>query len=249
MKCYNCDTSISDKYLLCKSCAFDPKVGISLKEVKKRYKLTEEELDEADLFCLSYSYKGYNCKKYLVSEVKNLRKKLKALNPKDKKRIAHPKKRNFRSDDKKDKEEQMFKKEKIKEYVKAFLLKLESSFTIDSPEVIQLIYKYSQYVSLSILDASNCVYDDMILVKEAKDKEMQAMERLDRLIEDKIGKEYMSDAKNHYSYKRYLKGEMDIEKCLSNLLSYSDQVQQKRNMDNWKKKNDYYAKQYKFLDD
>lgn len=234
MNCYSCDNLITDKnktkYELCKKCSFDPNIGITLTDVKKKYKLTEDELDDAELFCITFHSNGYSGTKYLIAEVEELAEELtKDLDNTDSRRMAYLKQRNIMSSIKKERQDLLEKKEKIREHVKALLLKLDLTCTIDHPEVIRLIDKYVKYNSLSIFDAANNVYDDIVQFQEVEKENAGRKEIIDKFLEGKLEDKYFEKAKTLNAYQKYLENKLTINQCLSQIDSYISKMTNQKN--------------------
>jgi hypothetical protein len=94
MTCINCETEISNRYdyKICSDCKYSDAVMISLTEAKRKYKLTDEEIDEAELFYIQFTVHRNLGTKFLISEIHELARKLtKNLDMSDKKRVAFSK--------------------------------------------------------------------------------------------------------------------------------------------------------------
>ena len=59
INCISCNTELKRSYdKICVNCKFDDKIMISLTEVKNKFKLSEDDLDRADLFKIVFIIKG-----------------------------------------------------------------------------------------------------------------------------------------------------------------------------------------------
>ena len=94
MNCVGCGKEISKRYVdeICVECRFDPLVVISTTEIKKKYRLTDDDINNADLFSITFNTHGNIGTKYLISEIEELVEKLvKDLPESDKKKLIREK--------------------------------------------------------------------------------------------------------------------------------------------------------------
>ena len=91
MSCYNCKKDNNDSYHpICINCQFNPAVMISKSDAKRKFKLSDCDLEKSDLFCISFETIYYSGTKYLISDIINLSAELtKNLPNNDKKRQAY----------------------------------------------------------------------------------------------------------------------------------------------------------------
>jgi len=61
-----------DTDIICSDCKFNPKVTISTTDAKKKYRLTNEEINDAELFNFSITYYRRTGYKYLLDDIREL---------------------------------------------------------------------------------------------------------------------------------------------------------------------------------
>jgi len=78
MSCINCKTEISKRASdpICVTCRFDPNVTISLTEARTKYKLTDEELKNPNLFKMNFVCHKNMATKFLRTEINELARNL-----------------------------------------------------------------------------------------------------------------------------------------------------------------------------
>uniref|UniRef100_A0A6C0CCM8 Uncharacterized protein n=1 Tax=viral metagenome TaxID=1070528 RepID=A0A6C0CCM8_9ZZZZ len=78
MRCRNCFESIPAyvRSELCDTCRWDSKVTISTTNAKKKYMLTNSEIEAANLFCYEISFRYAHGFKYLVMDIEELAEKV-----------------------------------------------------------------------------------------------------------------------------------------------------------------------------
>ena len=206
MNCISCNKEINSKSTknICLDCRFDPDVMISYTDVKKKYKLTDDEIDSTKLFFVQFKIHGNIGTKYLRSEIEHLADELtKDLDPYNKKRQAYLKQKELIDEIKKKEEEYINMKKKIKE------------------DVLELVKKYDVVVD----DVTKCyvdeLFEDINVTKEKNRNTMRIVEKvgkwyrkkelkikkknkIEKQIKKKIKKKYHQYAFDHNAYQQYI---------------------------------------------
>ena len=126
MKCINCDKDLNKMWgdRICKPCRYDPLAMMSYTDVKKKYKLTADELDNADIFYISFTAHNKLCTKYLVKHVEKLVYDLtKDLDDKDPRKRAFEKQKRIMDEMKIENSKTNNDKKIMIEYIKELLLR------------------------------------------------------------------------------------------------------------------------------
>lgn len=244
MECYNCEKSITkyNKKQLCRECTFDPTIVISLTDVKRKYKLTEKELEEAALFSITFQIHRNTGTKYIISEVEKLAEEItKDLEDTDKRKIAFLRQKIIMKQIKTEKENLLEKKQKIEEHVKVLMQKLDHTEDINECLIIELIDKYLKDPNISIFDAAYNVFNDIVKIIEEHKKKREKRENMDILINEKIDRKYIKKAKEHPTYHEYIEKEgLSIKKCYSKIENFIikeiNKIERKKRMNKLLKK-------------
>lgn len=159
-KCYNCNVIIPNIYELCYTCAFDPDIVINKTQVKKKYKLTDSDLYNSNLFVLEYkSGYGSYCYKYLLKEVHELSKEItKDLDYKNPKKKSFLKQVNIMDDIKKKLEEKEKRYQEIENALVIFMEKLEYRDIINIDEYYKNIRENADNLDISLTVAINKIF-------------------------------------------------------------------------------------------
>lgn len=85
MNCYCCKKETNNKKKICRECFFDPYRVINYTDVKKKFKLSNMDLNEYKdvIFSMPYILSGQLCTKYIYKEILNISKKIVEKNPED----------------------------------------------------------------------------------------------------------------------------------------------------------------------
>ncbi len=202
MECVNCKTGISARASdpICVDCRFDPNVMISLTEAKLKYKLTEEELENGNLFQINFiCHKNYSTK-FLRSEINDLAKVLtKDLDNSNKKKRAFNKQNDIFMviDNKKN-----IKMERMKNINNICLELLVKHSVIQTPEITEFMTTlineddtdFDEFqIALKIVDNVNILYKKILYKQERKKK-------LDDMIENHFTNKYLELGYEHNAY-------------------------------------------------
>uniref|UniRef100_A0A6C0C7L3 Uncharacterized protein n=1 Tax=viral metagenome TaxID=1070528 RepID=A0A6C0C7L3_9ZZZZ len=100
MRCCCCFKLLRSKSIsgICGKCKFDPSLTISTTNAKKKYKLTDDEIEDAWLYSFEVSINGHGGYKYLIYDIAELAKNIfAAIDDNDKRKQAYLK--NTKDDD------------------------------------------------------------------------------------------------------------------------------------------------------
>src|SRR3989304_6047599 len=142
-ECYSCKISLSRyEKKLCGNCSFSSSVSIFKSEVKQLYKLTDDDLDDADLFSIHPIIHRNVTTKYLIKEVEEFVSNFtKDLPDDDKRKIAYLKYKQEKNIQE-EKEKIFHQREKsIKEYVKLLVSRYNVTLKDDYNNKIKEIIK------------------------------------------------------------------------------------------------------------
>lgn len=144
MNCYNCNVKLLKREELCKDCKFNDEVTISKTNVKKLYKLTDNDLNDPDLYYFTFSIMhGYGTR-YMIEDIEDLVEEITDCEITDKRYIALTKIREKRDkkindikimDEKiqvvKDLLRTMIEKEDLNQYIDQMKFLIDNDFYLD----------------------------------------------------------------------------------------------------------------------
>ena len=206
---------------------------ISYTEAKKKYKLTEEEIDSADLFYVQFKIHGNIGTRYLTSQIETLANKLnKDCTPDDKKRQAY------------------LKQKEIQDEINVKKNKLEERTRDVKNEILELLKKYEIvinseidcYINLLIIKTDVMDIDFITILKMVDSchrlyiKNKMKYERtieMNESIEKLFNKKYHSIACNHRVYHNYVGGKINTHKeAIDMIQKYIQNLIDKENREN-----------------
>lgn len=197
---------------ICVECKFNPNVVISHTEAKRKYKLTDEEIDSADLFFIQFKIHGNIGTKYLISEIETLADKLtKDIDLCDKRKQAY------------------LKQKEINDKIRDKQNKIEERTQLIKTEILELIKKYGieinndidTYINTLLIKSDVMNIDNMSVIKMVdnvnkmyiKNKiRYERKARIDRNIEKLFNKKYHQIGYNHYAYREYIESKIKHRK-------------------------------------
>lgn len=204
MNCYNCESNIGyKKTTLCKQCTFDPNIVISTTEAKILYKLTNEEINNANLFKITFKVRGNIGTKYLRKDIRDLAVKLSKKLPFDNQQ----------------KQSQLLnKKTELINFIKDLLKKInygnEYNFLGDNT-IISIMNKYVEEDYESIVATSMYIVNIIEHKIIANMDQILRKKEINKKINLVIKKEYLNHALTHPNCEKYIKDGGDMDKCLS----------------------------------
>ena len=218
--CYYCKNLLS-RYTscqLCTICKYDPEIIISYTDAKRKYKLTKEEIYDAELFHITFKIHGTIGTKYLIDDVEKLayrlikKKKLKIF---DKCVCAYNKQKEIMDKVRERKKEIEKRSKLIKRNLKYLVLKLDSKIKINRDKyILNLIEKYSNELDINVCDAITVILEDI-------EKEVNRKKKMEDLINNEIDEEYKIMARSHPSYKGYIYNKStNVELYFSDIKNY-----------------------------
>ncbi len=202
MECINCKIEVSARASdpICVDCRFDPNVMISLTETRLKYKLTDEELENGNLFQINFvCHKNYSTK-FLRSEINELAMVLtKDLDDTNKKKKAFNKQNDIFMiiDNKKN-----TRIERIKNLNNVCSDLLVKHSVVMIPEITEYMTKlinedesdFDEFqLALKIVDNVNILYKKILYKQERKKK-------LDDMIENNFDSRYLKLIHQHNAY-------------------------------------------------
>lgn len=186
MDCSYCNTKLQKRDKLCKDCKFDDDVTISKTNVKKLYKLTDQDLNDPDLYYFTFNIKhGYGTR-FIIEDIENLIEELSDCSIDDKRYIAMKKIR-----DQRDKEINDYKlfNEKKEAIIDLLKIMIEKTDQIEYMDQMKYLIENDFYLDIEknydINDADICEKLLDVIEKKAK-----SAFKLNQLIKSHYKKEY-----------------------------------------------------------
>lgn len=200
MKCVGCGHELT-KYAhveICKDCRYDNTITITFTDAKRKYKLTKEEIESADLFEYSFVSHGNTGTKYLVSEIEELADKLtKNLDITDKRRQAYLKQHDITQEVQKSKNNLS----NVKKQTREIVIDLVKKYNVDIDKDIEnkINDAINTYYSTRI-DIGTDIFSIAMGIANEIDKRDKRKKELNALI-NTIDEKYR---KLVYSYPEYI---------------------------------------------
>ena len=200
MSCINCNTTQSVYEDICKNCRYDPSVVICKSDAKKKYNLTESDLNDINLFSINFTVHRNIGTKYLVSELEQL-----AIKLGRNKELCE-----YLTDC-------TNRKTSIVNNVTILIQKYE--LVIPDVDIIinQLAAKYytntdmdEHLISIAIINKIKEM-DDKVLEKNIRKK------KIDDYIGNNIDSHYKENAKSNYAYNQFINDTITYEECINTL--------------------------------
>ena len=218
MSCHFCKSKL--KYYendLCTKCKYDSDIVISFSEVKRKYKLTDEDIGNGNLLCIEFLMYNTYCRKYLIDDIEKLACELtENLDINDKRKRAYIKQKNIRDELKRKKQNKEQKMEEIKEYVEISSQKHDIKIGIDD-SIQEMLDKYSESDNISVTYASLKI----ILYMEQKIKIIKKQnirkEEINNFIKNKYGTEYIKPILKIAPYKKYMNHSINKDDCFNEI--------------------------------
>ena len=212
--CINCTKKISNRFDLCAECTFNPEIMISQSEAKQKYKLTDDDLEDSNLFYICFKIHGNIGTKYLREDIHELATK---LAKDDKRKKALQKQQEYLEPIMKKKKEIKERKKLINTHVEEYLTKLEIRYKIDEhPNIYILIDECSKDLDKSALLASNYIINEI-------ENEVDRIIELENFMKKNINEKYHKDCKSIKYYKDYILGcNTDLKKTKEGILTHVD---------------------------
>lgn len=238
--CKNCRIDINKYHDLCHECYTNPEVMISHSEAKQKYKLTndilEEQIEDHNIFYISFEVYHNVCYKYLRKDIHNIAKDIvKNLDRSDKRTKAFNRQditmsKVIEKDNKIDERNNM-----ITEILNSFLEKLDSSFNVnDYKKIINSINSCARNFDITPFIASNKILLDIQKIVDIENYQKNKKNKIQKLIEGCIDSKYILEAKKHKKYNEFIcDGEIDkvdkyydiIKKHVDDIKSRDDRIQ------------------------
>lgn len=200
MKCYECKKECTEK--LCNNCKFNDTITMTKTNIKKLFKLSDQDLSKSKPYNFTYIVKKgryrVDATRYIIDDIENLIEKLSKCSIDDKRYQALQKRRQ----EKKDEDDRIIKKQNDTKIIKDNLkIMIEKS---DKPK----LYDYMKHVIdeeidpyLNIILKQNSSLD-VIINHTYNEVERLAvnMNKLYETIKTKYGEEYISIAKTEFKH-------------------------------------------------
>lgn len=235
-KCYICNTPINQYYKLCSNCNFDSDIMISTTEAKRIYKLTNDEIDEGDLFYITFEVHGNTGTKYIRQEIHDLAKELtEALPDKDKRKMAFMKQEGFMMERKETEKQRKERYKSLSETVKNLMEKFDDDKYITAEvrvSISGLINKYTDDSNISILVAAAKVLDYVKDKIETTKRLENRKKNIDDLIVSQLDEKDWETARRHHNYIIYINDDTGSNK----LEEYFSKIKKTIDADNLKNK-------------
>lgn len=218
--CVGCDKDSHKK--ICNTCQFDINITMSKTEVKNKFKLSEDELDDNDyrLNYLDFHARYYSGRKYIIKNIIELMDDLiKNDIADDRQKRSFLKQKKIYDEYVEKQNQKVLNKQQIKDYLKSIIVKsnlgleagdekyieiiMDSDTELDN-EINKQISKYSD--NIDIISVSL----ELIPIAESRIKSIKRKYDFDNLI-DKIfssNKKEHNNAKLHRSYREYIYGDI-----------------------------------------
>jgi len=206
MSCFNCKSKLQTDIKICLQCRADDTTVIRFRDIVKKYKLTQTELNNENLCrdpCLNYDTDII----YLVSEVEALAKKLtENLDATHVKKKAYLKQKAINDKTKEDKIKINNMKIKIRQTCMDLLPKYDIKMFPEVKEHLnKLIESYCKDFNSSEFGTAIKILDDLNKFYTLKKKADDRKNDLDNLIKNNINPGYISFARNHPIYNDYIR--------------------------------------------
>lgn len=220
MSCVSCNKFTTSFNNICIKCSFDPTIVITYTDVKKKYKLTHDDLDGENLYSFNFIVHNNVGTKYLISEIETLAEKLtKDLHSDDKKRQAYLRQKSIMDEIRNNKNKIIEDKKRLLDDINALLPKYGIiSCDVVSQQINLIVDDYfiknnGSINMLEILDNINRYY-------QKYKGETERKTTIDDMIYKKINKKYVDKIKNHEIYQQYVKeNKCTIDECFNVLFN------------------------------
>jgi hypothetical protein len=202
-KCYSCNIPISYYNDLCNGCKYNPDIVISLSEAKNKYKLTNEQIDDADLFNIQFDMYGTIGTKFLRKDIHELAKTIcfnyNNNNNNNKMKLAFYKQQMVFDEIITNSKNTADKKKLIIYNLEANIMKLDYSYKIDDhPDILDYIDKYANDPEYTPFVSSNLILKKII-------KHLEKITQIDKLIDSQNWDiKYSSIAKSCSLYRNFI---------------------------------------------
>lgn len=189
---------------ICFRCQQDPAITISRYDIKKKYKLSENEIEEYKFKCV---YTTFINKKYQIVEVEELCEKLTQNFPtSNKKKIAYQKQKKIMDNTRNQKKELDIIKKNVVDNVCLLLCKYNMDISTNIKNKINYqANKYCTNLTVNISSISLLILDNILEYNNQLVKEVERKKDLDFLINYNIDKKYDQVVQNLYVYDDYVK--------------------------------------------
>lgn len=205
--CIWCDKLTKTSNNLCTNCRFDKTIMISLTETCNKYKITESEINAANLFKITFTVHHNYGTKYLRKDVHRLADKLTKEMPSiDKRRAAFIKQNDLVTQLDDNRNNIIQRKKIITDTINNLVIKYNNEFQVnDHIDIIQAIEVYADNISISPFVASTTILEkvkakiDLIVAMEKRKTEIDniinSMDKTDRTIavRSDIYKQFVTD--------------------------------------------------------
>lgn len=235
--CYICNVPIKSYWKLCSSCNFDPEIMISTTEVKKRYKLTDDDLDNENLFFITFEVYHTTGTKYVAKEIHKLAKKITAKLPdNDKRKIAFLKQEAKMNEIKEQSRQRKERYKSLVETVNSLVTKLDEQKYLTSEVnayILELINGHVDDPNIRIFETSIKILDYVKLRIDLIKRCENRKKRMDAAIESNFEEIYTDKAKERPEYKDYIDSsgiydkqdqELRFKQCFNNIKAYVDEI-------------------------
>lgn len=226
--CYSCHTPISNRYTdkICKDCRFNPSITISATEAKRKYKLTDNQIDAADLFTIEFSSRFYSGTKYLIEEIEKLAKtQTDDLPANDKRRLAYMKQKGIRDEIQKGIDKKNEYINNIKVTLHDILIKLDPTIDVSKDfDIPTLIENYATDITVSPNDMAILISGKVSkLVQDRNIKREKQKEIDERIASEWELEKYITLAKTHANYSKYVNSDdQDLDEYMDRIIDIID---------------------------
>lgn len=200
MLCRGCNEPLS-KYIsfeICTDCRYDKNIIISRSSAIRKYKLTNEEINNAKLYSISFRVSGNYGTIYLIDNIENLAHNLtKNLDDNNKKKKAYIKQKLAREPYKKSKQITNERIKIITDDVNMLLAILDPDISVETfknYDIRHEIISLAKNHDMNVMNASTIIYDILNSMYTRKND-------LDKLIDDNIDEKYIRRMKLSRDYK------------------------------------------------
>lgn len=189
---------------ICFRCQHDSTITITKYDIKKKYKLTENDIETYEF---KYIYTTFSNKKYQIIEVEELCKKLTQNLPQsNKKKIAYQKQKKIMDNIRNQKKEINIIKKNIIDNVYLLLRKYNINITPNiNSKIIHHTDKYCTDSTINTSSVSLLILDNILEYHDKLTQEIERKKNLDFLVSRDVNKEYTSIVQNLYIYNDYIK--------------------------------------------
>jgi hypothetical protein len=220
--CFHCNKNSScDK--LCNNCRYDKNVMITATEMKKTYKISEEDLDKNEIYNEKFKTKyGSYGRSYYLPDIHKYVKNILMNNKENPKYLSLNKVKEMIDE----KEHEKEKDKKVYEFVIEGINTNLSKYNIEKNFIENKIMKelIENKIRGLINSFSHNIDRFIILALEHIELYHNKKIDIDNKINERIEQEFKSEAKSHKCYEDYIFKNKNLDECIEILLKEQDKI-------------------------